>query len=128
MVSPTRTGARTCFFSSSMASPGALDHALAQQPLDQAVGQCRRHELSLDRAFLAPKVRSVKMTSSIPVTPVNSTRSVSVTVRLSVRKRCPATLLPGESEAERLHQSLPTGGLRIGERPAPAAGIRATKS
>src|SRR6266511_4763746 len=31
----------------------------------------------------------MKIVSSIPVTPVKSTRSVSVMVRLSVRKRCP---------------------------------------
>ena len=31
---------------------GPLDHALAKQPLDQAVGQHGRHELPLDGALL----------------------------------------------------------------------------
>src|SRR3984893_4346248 len=88
--------------------PRALNHALAKQPLDEAIGQRRRYELPLDRPLLRaegtvdenalehPRYPGEQNEVGLGNSPVESPEPLA-------RRQ----LLPGETEAERLHEISP---------------------
>ena len=83
---------------------GALDHALAQQPLDQAVGQRRRHEAALDRALLGAE-RVVGEDHLDHAGDADEHHQVGLGHGAVERAEfLPGRkLLPGEAQAQRLH-------------------------
>src|SRR4051794_2436775 len=93
---------------------GALDHTLAQQPLDEAIGQRGRHELPLDRTLLAtegsidedgfqhPRHTREQDEVGLGKGPVECSKALAG-----------GKLLPREPEPERLHRSVSIPLLRM---------------
>src|ERR1700732_3807390 len=84
--------------------PGALDHALAQEPLDQAIGQCRRHELAFDSPFFRREgtvnENGFKHAGDAREHHQIGLGNSAVEGAETLARR---ELFPGKSEAERLH-------------------------
>src|SRR5882757_635175 len=85
----------------------SLDHALAQQSLDQTVGQRGRHELSLDRTFLATE-RAVDENGFQHSGHAREEDEVGLGEGTIERSKALSggQLLPREPKPERLHASL----------------------
>src|SRR5262249_40410292 len=99
--------------------PRSLDHALAEEPLDQAVGQGGRHELSLDRTALLSAEGAVREDGLEHPGHAGEQHEVGLGDGAIERAKALSSreLLPGESEAERLHAIPPDPRASLGRAP-----------